>query len=136
MTLLRLALLALLLSAASEVRAQQFVYEPKNPAFGGFAANYQWLMQSAEAQKDYERERDLFSRDPLTDFQQSLQRQVLSALSRELVFNRFGDLDLSKGGRYDLGDFIIEITPGMNGVDISVMNVLTGDQTSILIPNP
>jgi curli production assembly/transport component CsgF len=124
-----------LMFATQTVAAQKFVYEPKNPAFGGSYLNYSWLLQSAEAQKDFETTTpDRFSRDPFQDFQQSLQRQILSQLSRELIFNRFRDLDLTREGRFDLGDFIVEIMPGLDGLSIRVFNVLTGDESVITVP--
>ena len=125
---------AALLVDAGAADAQQLVYRPTNPAFGGNPLNGNWLMSQASAQKPTE-ERDPFMRDPLKDFQSGLQRQILSAISRELVVNQFGDqLDLTQEGRYELGDFIIEIIPGLNGVDILVVNALTGDQTTVTIP--
>jgi len=33
--------------------AQQMVYKPMNPAFGGDGYNYQWLLSSANAQNPY-----------------------------------------------------------------------------------
>ena len=129
------AAFALALTAVAPAAAQPLVYQPKNPAFGGFASNYSWLMQSAEAQKDpVTSNTSSFFRDPLADFQQSLQRQILSQLSRELILNRFGNLDLEQGGRYDLGDYIIEIVPGLESIAVKIFNVLTGDDSVVTIP--
>lgn len=133
-----LALVSLTFCFAPASRAQQFVFAFKNPAFGGPYLNYQWLLSSAEAQKDFREESktpDILTRDPLADFQQNLQRQILSQLSRELITNRFRDLDLTKEGRFDLGDFLVEVTPGLTGVDIQVVNNLTGQTSTITIPN-
>lgn len=127
--------LGLMLADAPEAAAQQLVYRPINPAFGGNPGNYSWLLSSAQAQQRRD-DTDRFARDPLSDFSDGLQRQVLSALSRELVVNRFGSqLDLTREGRFDLGDFIIDVQPGLTGVDIRVTNVLTGDETVVTIPN-
>ena len=126
---------ALLGFAAGPAAAQQFVYEPVNPNFGGSYLNYSWLLSSAQAQNDYEDQRSsAFNRDPLADFEQGLQRQILSQLSRELIADRFRDLDLSEPGRYDFGDFTVDITPGLNEIVIRVFNVLTGDESVISIP--
>ena len=46
---LSLAFLALLLSS-SQLFAQDLVYTPKNPAFGGEVFNYQWMLNSANVQ--------------------------------------------------------------------------------------
>ena len=135
-TLCAALLLAAGLVLAPGAYAQQFVYQPKNPAFGGSPYNYSWMLSSAEAQKDFEGEtRSRFDRDPLEDFESGLQRQILSQLSRELVYDRFRDLDLTQEGRYDLGDFIVEVIPGLDGINVRVFNVLTGDETTIEIPN-
>ena len=117
--------------------AQQFVYQPVNPAFGGSYLNYSWMLSSAQAQNLYQDQgTSRFQRDPLADFEQSLQRQILSALSRSIVSDRFGGIDFSQEGRYDLGDFIVEVTPGLDGLTISIFNVLTGDESVVTVPNP
>ena len=130
------ATLLLVCTSARPAEAQQFVYQPKNPAFGGSYLNYSWLLQSAEAQKDTETgQTSSFMRNPFDDFQNSLQRQILSQLSRELVHNRFRDLDLTQEGRFDLGDNIVEVVPGLSGVSIRVFDVLSGDESVITIPS-
>jgi curli production assembly/transport component CsgF len=127
--------MAALLLLAAPAGAQEKVYRPLNPAFGGNPMNYSWMLSSAQAQKKQPDALSRLARDPLEDFAQGLQRQVLSALSRELDYNRFGrDIDLSKEGVFDLGDFMIEIVPGLNGVDIRITNALTGDQSLITVP--
>jgi curli production assembly/transport component CsgF len=130
--LLGLGLLLSPLSAAG----QQLKYRPTNPAFGGSPLNYQWLNSSAQTQNAFKPEgRSSFQRDPLADFESTLQRQILNQLSRELIANRFGDLDLTQEGLFDLGEFTVEVIPGLDGVGIRVFNELTGDETTITIPN-
>lgn len=135
--LVALAAGALSLSAPAGVSAQQLVFRPTNPAFGGNPLNQQWLLSTAEAQKGFAgAEANPFERDPILDFQQNLQRQILSALAREILTSRFGpEVDLLSPGRYDLGDFVIEILPGLAGVEISILNVATGGHTTITIPS-
>lgn len=132
-----LALLLVLAGfAAAPAAAQQFVYEPVNPNFGGSYLNYSGLLGSAQAQNLYQDQgRSSFQRDPLADFEQSLQRQILSALSRSIVSDRFGGIDFSQEGRYELGDFIIEVTPGLGGLTITIFNLLTGDESVVTVPN-
>ena len=133
---LSLFVLAMLMFSAPGAFAQQLVYQPLNPAFGGSYLNYSWMLSSAQAQNDFEADQSSrFFRDPLQDFQQSLQRQILNQLSRELIGNRFGGLDLTQPGTFELGDFNIEIVPGVDGVVIRVFNLLTGDETVVTIPN-
>jgi curli production assembly/transport component CsgF len=125
-----------LLLAAPAASAQALVYRPTNPAFGGSPLNYQWLNSSAQTQNAFASDRPSFRRDPLADFESTLQRQILSQLSRELITNRFGDeLDLTEEGLFDLGEFTVEIIPGLDGTAIRVFNELTGDETTVTIPN-
>ncbi len=131
-----LSLLALLVLTAPGASAQQLVYQPLNPAFGGLSLNYSWLLSSAQTQNDYEADQSSrFFRDPLQDFQQNLQRQILSQLSRELISNRFGALDLTKPGTFELGDFNVEVVPGVDGVVVRVFNLNTGEETVVTIPS-
>jgi curli production assembly/transport component CsgF len=123
-------------AVAPQAHAQQLMYSPQNPAFGGSPLNYSWLLSSAQAQNSYQdNASSRFTRDPLADFESSLQRQILNQLSRELIFNRFGDLDLSQPGTFNLGDFQVEIIPGVDGISVRVFNLLTGDETVVTVPN-
>lgn len=134
-SVLRAAAVAALFATAAP-RAQQLIHQPTNPAFGGFSANYSWLLSSAQAQNDYtETSSNAFNRDPLADFQSSLQRQILNQLSRELIFNRFGDLDLTQPGTFNFGDLQVEIVPGIDGVSVQIFNTLTGETTTVTVPN-
>lgn len=134
--LLLLALLSVGLWAPAAT-AQELVYQPTNPAFGGSPLNHQWLFNSAQTQNAFKPEgRSSFRRDPLANFESTLQRQILSQLSRELISNRFGsELDLTQEGLFDLGEFTVEVIPGLNGTAIRIFNELTGDETTVTIPN-
>jgi curli production assembly/transport component CsgF len=125
---------ALMLALPQAAQAQQMVYRPNTPAQGGNPIQYQVQMQMAQAQNDFESQRTPTVRDPLQDFEQGLQRQILSALSRELIGTRFRDMDLSREGRFDFGDFVVEITPGLNDITIRIFNLLTGDESIVTIP--
>ena len=129
--------LALFLCPFQSSIGQDLVYKPKNPAFGGNPLNYQWLMSSANAQNLYKSSaRSGYQRDPLADFEQSLQRQILSELSRNLIRDKFGEnMDLTKDNHFEFGEFTIDVTPGIDGVEVRIFNILTGDETSIMVPN-
>jgi|SRR6056297_637451 len=127
----------MLLAFSTSASAQELVYTPKNPAFGGNPGNYSWLKNSADTQNLFEEDfgSDRFSRDPLEDFQNSLQRQILSQLTRDIVLQQFGEEGAVQQSRFEFGEFTIEVIPGTNGVEIRIFNILTGDETSITIPN-
>ena len=122
-------------AVAAPASAQQLVYQPTNPAFGGSPLNYNWLLQSAQLQNQYEDEGGASQNSTINNFADTLQRQILNQLSRELITNRFGDLDLTQPGTFTLGDFQIDITPGLDGVSIRLFNLLTGEETIVSIPN-
>ena len=126
---------ALALFAAAPAGAQQLLYQPTNPAFGGFTTNYSWLVQSAQLQNRFEDDDGGVARDPLADFETTLQRQILNQLSRDLIADRFGELDLSEPGTFAFGDFQVEVIPGIDGVSVRVFNLLTGEETIVTIPN-
>lgn len=130
------ACILLTLSGVTSVMAQEMVYQPKNPAFGGNPGNYGWLMNSANTQNIHEETRSSgLQRDPLADFENSLQRQVLSQLTRDIVRREFGEGEEIEESRFEFGEFTIEVNPGTDGVQISIFNILTGDETSVTIPN-
>ncbi|WPY97979.1 curli assembly protein CsgF [Christiangramia sp. OXR-203] len=115
--------------------AQDLVYTPKNPAFGGDTFNYQWLLSSAQAQNSFTAPRD--EREDLSEldqFTESLNRQLLSQVSRNLFFTQFGEGELTEG-RYTFGNLAIDIYPSDGGLVIDILDTTTGDQTQITIPN-
>ena len=117
--------------------SQDLVYKPKNPAFGGDTFNYQWLLSSAQAQdtfKDPDAQSTSYTRDPLADFEDNLNRQILYQLSRQLVTEQFGEGTIQPGA-YEVGSYQIEITDGSEGLNISIVDVETGTQTSVIVPN-
>jgi len=121
---------------AGSAAAQDLVYQPTNPAFGGSSVNYSWLLNSANQQNPYQDDQgfDSFRDDPLQNFEQRLQRQVLDQLSRELIEQRFGDIDLTEEGSFDLEQFRVEVTPGPGGISIQVFNKQTGETSTVEIP--
>jgi len=123
--------------AASSAFAQELVYTPKNPSFGGNTFNHQWMMSEATAQNGFTDDAgsnyDRYSRDPLEDFQESLNRQILSQLSRQLVGDIFGEEDFQEG-RYELGDYVIDISEGAEGVNIYILDNSSGNESTIVVP--
>lgn len=127
----------LMLMSPGKAEAQDFVYEPTNPAFGGSPVNYSWMLNSANTQNKFKSSGGGFSRDPLANFEQSLQRQVLSQLTRQIIGDRFGEgnIDLSERSNFEFGEFNISINPGPDGVSINIQNILSGESTTVTIPS-
>lgn len=128
--------LILIVFSATTVVAQDLKYKAKNPAFGGDTFNYNWLLSQAQAQNDFSEDptADLFARDPLADFQNDLSRQILNQLSRSLVGDMFGEDGTLNEGTFQIGSYQIEIINSLNGVNISLLDINTGSNTTITIP--
>ena len=122
---------------AGKTYAQDFTYQAKNPAFGGNPYNYSWLMSSAQAQNDIKETTNdpnsRYSADPLKDFSESLNRQILSQLSRQIVSKQFGE-DALSAGTYVLGDYQIEVGDQADGLNITILDNRTGSQTTVSVP--
>jgi len=129
-----LSFLALIIfCSVSSLSAQDFVYKPVNPAFGGDTFNYNWLLSSAQIQDNTEAEDSDVNGGSLDFFTESLNRQLLNQLSRELVTSQFGEEGLTDGV-YTVGDFQIDIASTFEGLSISIIDAGTGEQTQIVIP--
>lgn len=121
--------------AISATQAQDLVYKPKNPAFGGDTFNYQWLQSSAQAQNNFKDPslQTTSTRNNLDDFQETLNRSILSTLSRQIVANQFGD-DGLKPGSYVIGNFSVEVTTSLDGLVVDILDQSTGQTTQVVIP--
>lgn len=115
--------------------AQELVYTPINPSFGGNTFNFQWMLSEAQAQNTFTESSDFsrYNQDPLADFQDNLNRQILSRLSRQLIDNTFGEEQFTPGS-YELGDYAIDVSEGSEGIIISIIDNLTGDETTVIVP--
>ena len=135
-TLSTLVMLLLAGLCAPSAQAQDFVYEPKNPAFGGGNPfNYQWLQASAAAQNTIEdpSKAAVGQPDPLAQFAAGVNQQVLSQLTSRLIASQFGT-GAVKPGSYTVGGYQVNVTQGSNGVEIVVIDIVTGNQTTVTIP--
>ena len=119
------------------LQAQDFVYRATNPSFGGEVFNYQWMLSSANAQNTIEESSSSLSsrlkQNPVDEFANDLQRQILNQLSRQLVGNQFGENGLTEGS-YNIGGFQIDVTPTSEGLSISILDTNSGDQTLVVVP--
>ncbi len=115
--------------------AQDFVYQPVNPAFGGNPYNYSWLLGQAQSQNMFEEE-DRFSygdEDPLTSLQDDMNRQVLNEITQQFYRNQFGENGLTEG-YYKFGSYEIDISPISDGMQVRIIDIYTGSETTIIIP--
>lgn len=121
----------------SFINAQDLVYQPINPAFGGDTFNYQWLLSSANAQNDYSQSQTRTglgsSQSPVANLSSSISQQVVSQLSNQLYGNAFGEGGLQPGN-YSFAGLNVDIVPTNQGLSITIIDTNTGESTNIIIP--
>lgn len=119
----------------SDLTAQDLVYKPRNPAFGGDTFNYQWLLSSAEAQNDFKEDAGIGFEQPteLERFKQNLNNQILNQISSSLFQKQFGEGGI-KEGAYVFGSLSVDIYPSNLGLVVDILDTDTGEQTQIIIP--
>ena len=114
------------LIASSYGFAQQLVYTPVNPAFGGDPFNYTWLLNSANAQNSFDDSTGFAGLDGLKDLTSRLDGQF---------GNQFGQNNTPPLGTSTQGNFEYEVFESTAGLVINVLNIVTGEASQIIIPN-
>lgn len=132
---LALLLLALSVSVTS-ASATELIYTPVNPSFGGSPLNGNWLKASADAQNKLKEKQEIIEKDPLEEFQKSLDRRVLSALANRIVDQAFGSYDSElQTGRYEFGDYTFEINANVGeNINVVITDGNSGSSTTIEVP--
>jgi len=122
-----------------QTNAQQLVYTPINPAFGGSSFNGSYLLSVAQAENKFTNNSysnpysSLYGTNSLDQFTQNLNSQILSQLSSKIIKSIFGEENITEG-HYELGNYIIDISPSSDGVHINIQDNTNGNQTSIVVP--
>ena len=112
------------------------VYTPINPSFGGSPFNSTWLLSSAQAQNKLTEHKEPWKmpeRNPIEDFKNSLDRQILYNLSRKIVDGAFGEEGF-EAGHYDLDDYTIDVSSDNGGIKVMLIDTATGNETVIEVP--
>jgi curli production assembly/transport component CsgF len=135
----QLLVLAAFLGVFTDAIGQQLIYQPKNPAFGGDTFNYSWLLSSAQAQdstidpKAATNTSSFQRATSIETFQQQLNSQLLSQLSRNLITNQFGEGSLDDG-TYNVGSLEVSVVTTLEGVTIAILDINTGESTEVIVP--
>ena len=118
---------------SSAANAQDLVYQPVNPSFGGNPFNSAHLLAIANAQNDFERPvEETTSQSELDRFVRSLQSRLLSSLSTQVANAIFGE-DAQDEGRVVFGDQTIEFVRTLDGIQLTITDA-DGSTTVITIP--
>ena len=120
------------LSAAPAV-AQDLVYEPINPSFGGNPFNSAHLLGIANAQNDFKDPKSQSNSSQADIFARQLQSRLLSALSSQIVDAIFGE-NPQQQGTISFGGQTIDFFRDLESVTLNITNNETGEVTEIVIP--
>jgi curli production assembly/transport component CsgF len=117
---------------ASPAVAQEMVYKPINPSFGGDPFNSTHLLSIANAQNDYKA--PTTSSGTATDqFIRQLQSRLLSSLASQVSDAIFGE-NPQDSGTIVFGDQVISFERGLESVQLVIVDNATGGRTEIEIP--
>lgn len=127
---------------STTIQAQDFVYKPKNPNFGGDTFNYQWLLSSADSQNKFKESTStngFTQKTQIEKFTDNLNNQLLNQLSKSLFENKFGTGAGSTvgglaAGSYVFGSLSVDVFNSSDGLVVSILDINTGEQTQIIIP--
>jgi curli production assembly/transport component CsgF len=113
--------------------AQDLVYKPVNPSFGGDTFNYTWLLNSAEAQNKFKAPDNSTSQSVLERFKSNLNSQLLNQVSSSVFQKQFGDKGIVPGS-YTFGSLAVNIYPSNLGLVVDILDTDTGEKTQVFIP--
>ena len=125
--------LALAAMSAANISAQELVYTPVNPSFGGYPFNSANLLGIANAQNDFEAPADEDQDSQADLFLRQLQSRLLSGLAGQVTEAIFGD-NPQESGLIQFGGQTIEFVRGLDNVTITIFDADTGQTTEIIIP--
>jgi curli production assembly/transport component CsgF len=113
--------------------AQDIVYAPVNPSFGGNPFNSAHLLGIANAQNDFKDPKASTSGSQADIFSRQLQSRLLSALSSQIVDAIFGE-NPQQSGTIQFGGQTISFVRGLTEVTLTITDDGTGEITTIVVP--
>jgi curli production assembly/transport component CsgF len=128
-----LGIAVLLCPMGSAAIAQDIVYQPVNPTFGGNPFNSNHLLGVANAQNDYRDPRSTSNSSQADIFARQLQSRLLSALSSQIIDAIFGE-NPQESGTISFGGQTIKFFRSLDSVTITITNDETGEETVIVVP--
>lgn len=119
--------------APGAARAQDIVYEPINPSFGGNPFNSAHLLGIAGAQNKTKDPATATTNSQADIFARQLQSRLLSALSSQIVDAIFGE-NPQESGTITFGGQTIKFERGLESVTLTIIDDATGEVTTIVVP--
>jgi curli production assembly/transport component CsgF len=118
---------------AAPVAAQDMVYRPISPTFGGNPFNSNHVLGVANANNDTRDPRSQTTNSQADIFARQLQSRLLSALSSQIVDAIFGD-NPQEQGTISFGGQTIEFFRSLDSVTLVIRDDDTGEETRIVVP--
>ena len=132
-TIFAVSLLCMALAAMpSTASATELVFGFTNPSFGGDPMIGNFLLNKADSQKRFAE--DEYEEDPLSDFEDGLNRRVLGLIADKIVQDAFGNEGTLGNGTYTIGSYIISIDNNGDVIKVAVTDSLSGDSTVVEVP--
>lgn len=133
MSLFKACFTALAVLCASPLAAQDVVYEPISPTFGGNPFNSNHVLGVANANNDFRDPRATSNSTQADIFARQLQSRLLSALSSQIVSAIFGE-NPQESGTISFGGQTIQFFRTLDEVTIIIRDDATGEETRIVVP--
>jgi curli production assembly/transport component CsgF len=133
MSIVKASLMASALLCASPALAQDVVYRPVSPTFGGNPFNSNHVLGVANANNNTRDPSSAGSNSQADIFARQLQARLLSALSSQIVDAIFGD-NPQESGTISFGGQTIEFFRSLDEVTLIIRNDETGEETRIVVP--
>jgi curli production assembly/transport component CsgF len=124
---------AIVIAVAPHAYADELVYTPVNPSFGGNPFNSGHLLGVANAQNDYSAPRQKESQ--AEQFVRLLQSRLLSAVASQVSDSIFGE-NAQPTGRIVYDTQTVEWETLIDSIRLTITDSSTGAVTEIIIPNP
>ena len=71
--------------------------------------------------------------DTLAVLQDDINRQILNSITQQFYKNQFGEDGLTEG-YYKFGSYEIDISPIAEGMQVRIIDIYTGSETTIIVP--
>ena len=124
---------ALAITGAPYVNAQDLVFRPVNPSFGGNPLNSNHLVGIANAQRPEEDIPAAPERTTADRFVQILESRLLSSLAYDVTDSIFGE-EAQDSGTIKFDTLTINFDNTGTEVEISILDEGTGQITEIIVP--
>jgi curli production assembly/transport component CsgF len=123
---------ALALGLTTSAGAQQLVYAPINPMFGGNPGNASQLESDANTQNPFKAKPGNANLTQSQLFAQQLQSQLLADLANQVSQAIFGP-NAQQSGTFSFGGETVTFNRGLGEITVTITDP-TGSQTTIQLP--